>query len=266
MFLQAYTQNYHLLRNLFKPISSLVVSVESVNTENIPGTGQPFLLAANHRSDMDPLVINMASHRYISWIADYYLFDIPIVGTFLKQTGNIPISDKPADQLNSFRMAKKIIDQNHAVGIFPEGHTTITKNLQHQDVGELYPGFCEYALRLKIPILPVVILPEKENYAPIIVPKIVRKVLDLPQDVVDVEQRLHYSRVKVAFKPIIPIEPYIKKIQEGQNNTTQNKKENINEVKQLLKNQVQDIFRETVQKHRKKNSNNKNIFNHLVKQ
>ena len=198
------------VKKLLKPIFELFVKISVSGVENIPEK-KPFLLISNHRSDMDPWCLSITCPRYVCWIADYYLFDIPLIGKFMQEMAAIPISGKKSDIMTAFRMSRDAFSENQIVGIFPEGHDTITNNLQHLEIGEFHTGFAEFALRLKVDILPSVIMAEKEKYGPIPVPKTFRKMMHLPEDVVKTEKRLIYEKVHVHYGSPVSVEKYLTK-------------------------------------------------------
>jgi 1-acyl-sn-glycerol-3-phosphate acyltransferase len=192
-----------------KPIFELFVKISVSGLENIPENG-PLLLISNHRSDMDPWCLSISCPRHVCWIADHYLFEIPLIGKFMQEIAAIPISGKKSDIIKAFRMSRDALLEKQIVGIFPEGHDTITNNLQHLDIGIFHSGFAEFALRLKADILPAVIIAKKEKFGPIPVPKSFRKMMHLPEDVVNTDKRLIYEKVHVHFGKPISIEKYLK--------------------------------------------------------
>ncbi len=208
--------SYFLAKNILDPILKLLVDVQSSGVENIPPEGG-LLFVSNHRSDMDPWVIVSTCPRYIAWISDYYVFDLPGVGFILRKSGAIPMSTSRVDQIRGYKTCKAVLAAGQPIGIFPEGHKTIVENLQHLDLGEFYEGFADYALRCKVPIVPISILPRKEKYESILFPKFARRLFNMPEDVIDTEKRLIYQKVHVHYGPPIKIEPYLKIIQSSSN-------------------------------------------------
>jgi 1-acyl-sn-glycerol-3-phosphate acyltransferase len=49
------------------------------------------ILAANHRSHLDPPVLNIISPRPIIFLAKKELFEVPILGWIIKKAGAIPV-------------------------------------------------------------------------------------------------------------------------------------------------------------------------------
>lgn len=95
--------------------------------EHIPESG-PVVFAANHpNASVDPLLIAAFPRRVVHYCAHAPLFDRPIVGFFLRQSGAIPLyrqRDDPgqmAKNLKSFERCYEILGRGEAIGIFPEG-------------------------------------------------------------------------------------------------------------------------------------------------
>jgi len=58
--------------------------------ENIPRQG-PVIIAANHPSYFDPVVLSLATERHIRFFALAELLRIPLIGWFLRQWGILPV-------------------------------------------------------------------------------------------------------------------------------------------------------------------------------
>ncbi|WP_124057487.1 lysophospholipid acyltransferase family protein [Vaginisenegalia massiliensis] len=89
--------------------------------DNLPRQGE-FILAATHRSLLDPIYLAMVlSPREIAFMAKDSLFEIPLLGTALKQAHVFPVNrDKPAP--SSIKQAVKVMKEDHRIlGIFPSG-------------------------------------------------------------------------------------------------------------------------------------------------
>lgn len=193
-------------RTLLKPLVDRLIKISVSGIENIPRRG-PFVLVSNHRSDLDPVIIASVVPRYIAWVADAFLFNIPLVGTVLHQLGAIPISSRRREQLHAFRRSREILGAGQPVGIFPEGHDSIVRGARLK-LGRFHSGFAELALQGHVPVLPVTVIPLEENARQIQIPDFVKAWLHLPQDVAATRQRIVYSRVHVEIGRRIETSPY----------------------------------------------------------
>lgn len=184
-------------RTLLKPLVDRLIKISVSGIENIPRRG-PFVLVSNHRSDLDPVIIASVVPRYVAWVADAFLFNIPFVSTALRQLGVIPISHRQGEQLHAFRRSREILRAGQPVGIFPEGHDTIVRGSQLR-LGRFHSGFAELAVQGKVPVLPVTVIPLEEDARQIQIPAFIKDWLRLPPDVATTRQRIVYSRVHVEI-------------------------------------------------------------------
>jgi 1-acyl-sn-glycerol-3-phosphate acyltransferase len=94
--------------------------------ENVPQTGG-VILAANHMSHFDPLVVAhyiYGSGRWPRFLAKASLWDVPVVGFFLRKTLQIPVERGSVEAVKSLDVLVDALQQGGAVLIYPEGTTT----------------------------------------------------------------------------------------------------------------------------------------------
>lgn len=89
--------------------------------EHVPATG-PLLVAPNHDSQMDPVVIGLAiqPRRRLRYLAQAELWRIPGVGFFLNGMRQIPIKRGTGDS-RALDRAVDALKSGDAVAVFPEG-------------------------------------------------------------------------------------------------------------------------------------------------
>ncbi len=80
------------VRPVFKKL--LKINVEGI--ENIP-LKDGCIIASNHRSNLDPFVLNTVSTRPIFFMAKEELFKIPVLGWIIKKAGAIPVKRNKRD-------------------------------------------------------------------------------------------------------------------------------------------------------------------------
>jgi 1-acyl-sn-glycerol-3-phosphate acyltransferase len=114
---------------------------------NIPAGG-PLLLAANHQSMFDPVLVGLASRRYLSFLARKNLFEQPLLAPVIRKLNAIPI-DRGLGK-DGIQAVLQALDQGQAVLVFPEGERTYTGQLQ-----PLKPGISLLIKRVRCPIVPV---------------------------------------------------------------------------------------------------------------
>ena len=199
---------YKEARKFLEPFLNMLIKYSVIDAEKIPRNGSAIVIA-NHRSDLDPLVIGATFNRYIAWLGAAYDFKIPVIGNFLKELGMIPISGEKKDQINAFKEISRLVKSGRLVGIFPEGDGYITKNDFSLRLGDFHPGFARYALKLKVDILPVTVVGVKENIEAWGVPRFIREALGMPPHVVGTKNRLAFKEVKIIVNDTIAIGPYL---------------------------------------------------------
>jgi len=87
--------------------------------EHIPHTG-PVILAANHVSYIDPVIIGTSVRRPIRFMAKTELFRVPLFGWLIRQFGAFPVN-RHRTNLQAFKLATSLLEAGEIVAIFPEG-------------------------------------------------------------------------------------------------------------------------------------------------
>jgi 1-acyl-sn-glycerol-3-phosphate acyltransferase len=120
--------------------------------DEIPRTG-PVIVAANHSSNLDVPVLGSSLMpklgRRLQWLGKKELFDWPIVG-WIARNGGIHAIDRSTADIDAFRLATRILEEGHALFVFPEGTRSHDGAL-----GEGRDGVAVLALRTGAPIVPV---------------------------------------------------------------------------------------------------------------
>jgi 1-acyl-sn-glycerol-3-phosphate acyltransferase len=141
------------LRYAKRQLDGLGISVAVDNHEKIPATGQ-YLLISNHRSIIDPPIIEMAladTDIYGLWISKKELYNSPFFGMFVRHGGSI-LLDREQDQMGGFFAdIKAEVKAGNSIFIFPEG----TRNKTEAPLDEFKGGSRIIALKNHLPILPV---------------------------------------------------------------------------------------------------------------
>lgn len=110
------------------------------------------IVICNHTSNWDPIILGYYIHpRNLHYLAKVELIEKPAAEKLLKSLGIIPVARGKGD-LKAIKSAIKVLKNNDALGIFPEGTRSHT--------GELLPfeqGVSIIALKTDTPILPVYI-------------------------------------------------------------------------------------------------------------
>lgn len=118
--------------------------------DRVPRSG-PVVLAINHLSMLDPILIGAVMPRPICFMAKEELFRYPLLGRILRWVNAFPVRRGEPDR-DAIQYALKRLREGHVVGIFPEGTRSLDGRLL-----ELHGGTALLALKSGAPILPVAI-------------------------------------------------------------------------------------------------------------
>lgn len=110
------------------PLVSFIAKIELRGTRRLPSSGA-FVLAPNHYSEFDPLIVALATWRMgrlPRFMAKESLFRIPVVGWLLKRTGMIPVSRgaSVAAARQTLQQSKLLVEHGRGVIVYPEGTLT----------------------------------------------------------------------------------------------------------------------------------------------
>jgi 1-acyl-sn-glycerol-3-phosphate acyltransferase len=119
--------------------------------ESIPQSG-PLLLAANHRSFLDPFVLGAMVRRPVFYVAKRELFANRLQGWLLNALGAFPVDRGSSDQ-EMLKTARAILDRGDCVLIFPEG-----TRVRPGGLGEPRRGVGRLALETGAPVVPLAVL------------------------------------------------------------------------------------------------------------
>jgi 1-acyl-sn-glycerol-3-phosphate acyltransferase len=138
---------------LFKKLN---IKVNITNKEKII-KGQNYVLITNHRSIIDPLVIELALEGIDTplgyWAAKDDLYNSPFFGTFTRNAGTILVNRKKNDTNRFLKEVKEKVSNNNSIFIFPEG----TRNKTDKELLEFQGGTNIIAIKNKLDILPIYI-------------------------------------------------------------------------------------------------------------
>ena len=118
--------------------------------ENVPREGA-LLVASNHLSYLDPVVVGNAFPRELHYMAKSDLFEIPLFSSLIRFYNAFPVERGRAD-LKALETTLRLLKEGKAVLIFPEGTRSRTGRLQRAKGGV---GVIAY--KAKVPVLPTYI-------------------------------------------------------------------------------------------------------------
>ena len=142
----------YLLRFVAFIASRIVYRFQVRGDEHIPTEG-PAIIACNHVSFVDAVLLMAASPRPIRFVMDQRIFRIPVLGWLFKLGKAIPVAsqkDDPVAYAAAFEAADKVLADGDLLGIFPEGAITSDGRLQ-----PFRGGIMKILERRPVPVVPV---------------------------------------------------------------------------------------------------------------
>lgn len=132
--------------------------IEFHGRENVPVTG-PVIIAANHVSYYDPIIVGTGISRDIEFMAWNKLFSIPILGRVIRFFGAFPVESSKTDK-SAYVSALRTLLKGKALIIFPEGERSVDGNVKG-----LKSGIARIALKTDAWIVPVTIVGAFETFS-----------------------------------------------------------------------------------------------------
>ncbi|MFZ3172217.1 MAG: lysophospholipid acyltransferase family protein [Carboxydocellales bacterium] len=146
---------YFLARMLWRIFLTVVGRWKIQGKGNLPAVGG-VIIASNHCSYLDPIIVGCSFDRKVSYLAKEELFSNPLIAWFIRQMGAFPVKRGSGDR-GAIRESIRLLTTGHAFGIFPEGTRSPDGKLQ---AGK--PGAAMLAVKAKVPIVPVGIIGSKQ--------------------------------------------------------------------------------------------------------
>ena len=192
-----------------KPLMRTWFRIRLEGHEHVPEAG-PVILASNHRSNMDPVLLASAVERPLAFMAKAELFVGPL-GWILRWIGQFPVRRGGIDR-EALRQTDAVLARGSMLGLFPEG----TRG--EGTFSAVHPGLAYIVVRQGCPVLPVVVFGTERvrrrfGWLPFASPVriVIGPPIDLPRSASDragrraasevLRQRLQAFRAAVAAEP-----------------------------------------------------------------
>lgn len=131
-----------------------------LRVEGAPPARGPFVLAANHTSFVDPLVLGAVTRSRVVYMMTEVVWRSRALGWFYRWNRAIPIRARGGNR-DAMRAARSVLQQGRVLGIFPEG------GLSRDGLPMLgNPGAVSLVLQENVPIVPVGIVGAHDAFAP----------------------------------------------------------------------------------------------------
>ena len=143
---------YCIVKNFFKFLLIIYNRCSAKWLEKLPDN-EKFIVACNHASNLDPLIVGCFFPRMLRYLAKEELFEGWFLGTCIRALGAVPVSRTTnASAAGALKGFMKLYQEGSDVLIFPEGGRTLDGKLQPLEAGVALIAAHEHA-----PILPVFI-------------------------------------------------------------------------------------------------------------
>jgi 1-acyl-sn-glycerol-3-phosphate acyltransferase len=117
--------------------------------DGAPPASGAYVLAANHTSFLDPIVLGAVVRTRVVFLMTEVLWRSPGLGWFYRWNRAIPIRTRGGNR-DALRAAREVLQQGRVLGIFPEG------GLSRDGLAMLgNPGAVALVLQEQVPIVPV---------------------------------------------------------------------------------------------------------------
>ncbi len=143
------TAVYWIVRAVLQPAIMLWFRLSRTGHRNIPDG--PVILAANHRSFLDPFVIGCCLRRPSYFVAKKELFENRLQGWLLNCLGAFPLRRGESDE-DFVRTTLELLERGEAVVIFPEG-----TRIRSGSLAKPKRGVGRLALESGAPVVPVAV-------------------------------------------------------------------------------------------------------------
>jgi 1-acyl-sn-glycerol-3-phosphate acyltransferase len=140
------------LRIGLEALFRVVFTYDCLDEEKIPPTG-PAVIAANHPSYLDPVLLSLQVERPIRFMAWDKLFRVPLLGVLMRLFGAFPVDVRPGRGQDAYLKARELVEAGELVGIFPEGKRSRSGWLEER----LREGAARLAWETGAPLVPATI-------------------------------------------------------------------------------------------------------------
>jgi 1-acyl-sn-glycerol-3-phosphate acyltransferase len=141
-----------LLRTLAEAVFRVLFTYDCLGEDKLPATG-PAIVASNHPSYLDPLLLSLQVKRPIRFMAWDALFKVPVLSGLLRAFGAFPVDVRRGQGRGAYDKARILIESGEMVGMFPEGKRSRSGWMEPT----LREGAARLALETGAPLVPATI-------------------------------------------------------------------------------------------------------------
>jgi 1-acyl-sn-glycerol-3-phosphate acyltransferase len=138
---------------MIEAVFRILFSYDCIGEELLPNRGGG-IVAANHPSYLDPILLSLQVRRPIRFMAWDALFRVPLLGSLIRAFGAFPVDTTRGRGRSAYETARDLVLDGEIVGLFPEG--------RRSQSGWMAPTLREGAARLALetgaPLFPATIV------------------------------------------------------------------------------------------------------------
>jgi len=186
---------YLIIYFLLYPFFKIFYKIKVYGRENIP-KNRSIIVAANHLSYFDPVIISLATKRPVAYMAKEELFHVPILSQIIQILGAFAVNREKLD-ISTIKSAKAILTTNWIMAMFPEG-----TRIKTGKIGKIQKGFVYLAKTTGADILPIGIV-GSNTFCEKIVVRIGKpfSVCENPEDTIDLWGKTISELTGIEYKP-----------------------------------------------------------------
>lgn len=136
--------------SLFLIFFKIYLGFKVTGRENVPKKGA-FIIASNHESYFDPILLGTSLYRSLNYMARDTLFKKPLFGWVMRQVHSIPLSRSKGD-IRAIKDSLTALDSGKPIVMFPEGTRSKDGILK-----ESKPGIGFIIAKAGVPVVPAYI-------------------------------------------------------------------------------------------------------------
>jgi len=138
---------YSIVKAVARFLMIIFFRMKVVGAEKVIDGGA--ILAANHKSNWDPVAIAASCPKQLAFMGKKELFNFKPLGWILKKIGAFPVNRGKGD-IGAVKTALKILKEEKPMMMFPEG-----KRILDGTRGEAKAGVAMLAHRAQVPVVPI---------------------------------------------------------------------------------------------------------------
>lgn len=145
--------SYDLVKLTIGTLVRLIWVKKVEGLENIPKSG-PVIIAFNHQSFFDFLCFVSICPRHIHYLSAEKFFSHKLWSLLMRSTSQIKVDRKDHNKEVLHETIHSHLTHGKVIGIFPEG----TRSPHENEMLHAFTGVAKYAIKAKVPVIPVGII------------------------------------------------------------------------------------------------------------